>query len=149
MPTIELISIDCPIVPDLPRYASFAYSVESVLDSHRGLFQSVFDSLSGVIVHLGNKELEGKEDGFWFAGMLMDWQYDEKLFFLPNTRQDIADLMQRLIMLSPRKRMIFSTDYQFGGLHQECGDVTLSEFFKLHDEQKLNYNSLWYIYPDA
>ena len=149
MPTIELVSIDCPIVPELPKYSSFTYIVESVLESHRGLFQSVFDSLSGVIVHLGNKELEERDNGFWFAGMLMDWQDDEALVFLPDSRQEVADLMQKLIVLSPQQRITFSTDYQFGSLRQECGEVTLSQFLKLHDQKKLRYNSLWYVYSDA
>jgi hypothetical protein len=35
VPTIELISIDSPAIPDLPIYASFAYQAETELQSHR------------------------------------------------------------------------------------------------------------------
>jgi hypothetical protein len=174
MPTIELVSIGCLKVPDLPAYSSFAYKVDTKLRSHRVLFQEVFDSLTGVIVHLANKELEGDPD-FCFAGMIMDWSHmeascDEALLFLPQTRQDVADLMQRLIAASPQHRITFSTDIQWellppppqprrttsaGGVEweegegQECGEVTLSEFFRLHDAHALRYNCLWFVRPDA
>ncbi len=149
MPTIELISIGCLKVPELPKYPSFAYIADTELITHRSLFQNVFDSLTGVIVHLANKSFEGAEDGAWFAGMIMDWDDDEALVFLPETRQDVADLMQRLIAASPQRRITFSTDYQFGGDRKECNEVTFSDFFRLHDERALRYNRFWYVRPDA
>lgn len=132
-------------MPDLPKYSSFAYIAETKLVSHRSLFQNVFDSLTGVIVHLANKSLEGDKDGGWFAGMIMDWTDDDSLIFLPETRRDIAELMQRLIDASPEQQITFSTDYQFGGDRQECGKLTLKEFFGLHDEHALRYNRLWHL----
>ena len=149
MPTIELISIGCTKVPKLSRYPSFAYIAETKLVTHRSLFQNVFDSLTGVIVHLANKSFEGKKDGCWFAGMIMDWDDGKALVFLPETRRDVADLMQRLIRASPERRITFSTDYQCGGRRRECGELTLSEFFRLHDKHKLRYNRFWYVRPDA
>ena len=108
VPTIELISIGCPSVPELPKYPSFAYIAETDLVTHRSLFQGVFDSLSGVIVHLANKSFEGEEDGGWFAGMIMEWTEDDALVFLPETRRDITDLMQRLIAASPEADHVFN-----------------------------------------
>ena len=149
MPTIELISIGCPQVPDLPRYDSFAYIAEMKLQSHRELFQPVFDSLSGMIVHLANKQYEGHEEGCWFAGMIMDWKGDDDaLIFLPDTLLNVRDLMKRLFAASPHHRITFSTDYQFGGDRQECGEVTFSAFFDLHARRSLRYNSLWILRPD-
>ncbi len=145
MPTIELISVDCVCVPELPTYESFAHIAETELIGHRGLFQSVFDSITGIILHLANKDLEGKDGGYWFAGQIVDWPDSDALKFLPETSRDIFDLMKRLIAASPKQQIIFSTDYQFGGDRQECGHVTLGEFFKLHDQDKLQYNQLWYI----
>jgi len=78
----------------------------------------------------------------------MDWEYDETLVFLPGARQDIADLMNKLINLSPQQKITFSTDYQFGGMQQECGEVELSKFFEFHDQKKLQYNNLRYVYAD-
>ena len=168
MPTIELISIGCLKAPDIPRYSSFAYIVDTTLRSHRVLFQKVFDSLTGVIVHLANKDMEG-DTSFWFAGKIMDWDRDGALVFLPETRRDVADLMLRLIAASPQHRITFSTDIQWelvppsptrrvtviNGVEweeddaQECGEVTFSEFFRLHDEHALKYNCLWYVRPDV
>jgi hypothetical protein len=148
VPTIELISIGCPEVPELPKYPCFAYIAETNLVTHRLLFQNVFDSLTGVIVHLANKDFEGEEDRCWFAGMIMNWDHDEALVFLPETRRDVADLMRRLIAASPDHRITFSTDYQFGGDRQECGEVAFSEFFRLHDAHALRYNRFWYVRAD-
>ena len=95
-------------MPELPKYPSFAYIAETDLVTHRSLFQGVFDSLSGVIVHLANKSFEGEEDGGWFAGMIMEWTEDDALVFLPETRRDITDLMQRLIAASPEADHVFN-----------------------------------------
>lgn len=47
------------------------------------------------------------------------------------------------------KQFSFSTDYQFGGDRNECGDVCVSEFLKMNDEKLLSYNSVWYIREDG
>jgi len=69
--------------------------------------------------------------------MIMDCDCEdgETLLFLPETRRDVADLMQRLIAASPQRRLTFSTDYQFGGEKKEAGEVTFSQFFELHEQQ--------------
>ena len=56
MPTVELISIGCLEIPELPKYPSFAYIADMELVCHRGLFQNIFDSLTGGMVHLANKK---------------------------------------------------------------------------------------------
>ena len=153
MPTIELICIGCSHVPPLPRYPSFAYQAEPRLISHRALFQHVLDRLTGVIVHLANNDLEGDTE-VWFAGKIMDWSETDTngvqvLIFLPETWTDLKDLMRRLLDASPQHRIMFSTDYQFGGKAMECGEVSLTEFFCRHDSGKLRYNTLFFIRQDA
>ncbi len=147
MPTIELVSINCPEVPALPRYRTFAYRADRSLVSDRGLFQPEFSSLHGVMVHLANKELEHSR-ARWFAGTLVDWPCDDAFIFRSEIRDDVMDLMHRLLQASPRQRLAFATDYQFGGERQECGEITLSQFFQLHDRHALRYNCLWYIRGD-
>ena len=191
MPTIEIVSIDCSAIPDLPCYRSFAYRAETQLVSHRALFQPIFDKLNGIIVHLENKEMEG-EHGMWFAGGIMDWMQNSEdeereltataksivrvvqegatelekilavkqyllirsiipeecetvLRFLPETLVDIIDLMQRLLCASSQHRITFSTDYQFGGESRICGEITLAEFVKIHDQRTIWYNELYFI----
>lgn len=147
MPTIELISLDCPDVPSLPRYRTFAYRADTELVSDRSLFQPNFDALRGVMVHLANKELEHSRS-LWFAGNIMDWPCDDALLFTSETRDDVMDFMRHLIAASPQKRLAFSTDYQFGGPRRECGEISLSQFFQLHDQHALRYNCLWYVRAD-
>lgn len=147
MPTLELISIDCPEIPVLPAYPTFAYRMEKELRSHRSLFQPAFDELSGVIVHLANKELEGTNSR-WFAGMLMDWYSTNALVFQTEVRDDVADLMQRLLDASPVGQVTFSSDYQFGGCGQETREVSLRDFFRLHDRHALRYNTLYQVHEE-
>jgi hypothetical protein len=141
---MEIIVVDCPEIPVLPSYASFTYSAEKKLVSHRLLFQSVFDRWQGVILHLANKECEGR-GGFWFASDLMDWGEDDALVFRPEARVDVIDLLQRLLSASPAGHLIFATDYQFGTERKECGEATIEEFFALHDRRELRYNTIWYL----
>jgi hypothetical protein len=148
VPTIELISIDCPEAPALPRYPTFACRADSALVSRRGLFQPTFDELNGVMVNLANKELEGANSAP-YAGTVMDWPCDDALLFRSETRDDVMDLMQRLLEASPKHRLAFATEYQFGGEKRECGEVSLSEFFQLHDRHALRYNCLWYVHSDG
>ena len=75
----------------------------------------------------------------------MEWTEDDALVFRPETRRDIANLMQYLLAASPEQKITFSTDYQFGGERQECGEVTLDEFFRLHDSHALRYNRIWHL----
>ncbi|HEX2948597.1 MAG TPA: hypothetical protein VHV83_03360 [Armatimonadota bacterium] len=150
MPTIELVAIDCRAIPDLPSYQSFAYRVDTQLESDRALFQPVFEALNGIMIHLANKDFEGDDNGPWFAGAIMDWTQTgshckQVLIFLPETRDEIIDLMQRLLCASPQHRITFSTDYQFGGERRICSEITLADFVNLHDQRSLRYNELYFI----
>ncbi|BCU78299.1 hypothetical protein [Luteolibacter sp. LG18] len=144
MPTLELVSIGCPEIPELPRYESFAWRAETELVSHRGIFQPVFHMLSGVIVHLANKDLEDGEGG-WYAGALIDWGREGELVaFLSPARADVEDLMRRLIEASPLREITFSTDAQgFGEIGRERGTLTFGEFLGLLDGGSILFNELW------
>lgn len=100
------------------------------------------------MVNLANKELEGAK-GAPYAGTVMDWPCDDALLFRSETRDDVMDLMQRLLEASPRHCLAFAAEYQFGGERRECGEVSLSEFFQLHDSHALRYNCLWYVRSDS
>ncbi|MEM9274569.1 MAG: hypothetical protein AAGA80_16645 [Cyanobacteria bacterium P01_F01_bin.143] len=149
MPTIEIISIGTETVPDLPRFNQFAYIVEPGVLSHRGLFQDVLDKETGIIIHLANKELEGEEDGGWFAGGLMEWNdtENEPVVFQSHRFIDVVDLLQKLVEISPKNELIFLTDYQFGPeartIKKEL--LTILEFIDYHQQKKLTYNTLYRI----
>ena len=130
-------------------YAGFAYIADTELRSHRGIFQSLFDSLTGVMVHLASKSFEGEQgEGWWFAGEVMDWNSGDALVFLPHAKLDVIDLIHQLLRASPEGRILFSTDNQSDDIRQVCGEVSLSDFLQLHDDHVLRYNSLWYIRAD-
>ena len=136
MPTIELVSLSCSRVPKIPRYRSFGWLADAKLDSHRTLFQSLFDEQRGVIFHLGNKEQEQNPNGYWFAGMVMDWEKAKTVFFPQDAFDEFQDLLSRLLRASPEKRVIFSTDYQFGGRRAVFGEIRLKTFLTMHATQK-------------
>lgn len=146
MPTIELISVGCREVPQLPCYNSFAYKAETKLITHRSLFQGIFDTLDGIIVHLANKDCEGEKYYGWFAGDIMHWEESNSpLVFLPDALADIRNLMIRLLAASPSGTLIFSTDYQFGGDRTIAGEIGFDDFFRLHGKKALRYNTLYYL----
>ncbi|MGC4015867.1 MAG: hypothetical protein QM755_15290 [Luteolibacter sp.] len=148
MPTIELVAIDCPEIPGLPIYAGIDYICEKELLSHRALFQPVFKSLGGVIFHLAEKGPDASKRGFWFGGMLVVWKPRHALVFRSEVLEDVMDLMRRLLDASPRHRITFSTDYQFGGRMRIQGEISFAGFWDLHDQGKLRYNHLWWIVAD-
>ncbi len=96
MPTIEIISVNATKIPKLPKFSSFAYIAEDQLISHRGLFQDVLNKEKGIIVHLANKDLEGEEEGGWFAGLLMEWgnedEESEPIKFEKHRLEDLKHL---------------------------------------------------------
>ncbi|MEO1131456.1 MAG: hypothetical protein AAFX40_01985 [Cyanobacteria bacterium J06639_1] len=146
MPTIEMISIGASWPLQLPSYSGFAYQSEREIVSHRSLFQSILDELEGVIVHLANKNLE-KHRGFWFTGRLMDWEQEDNVMrFKQDVLPQVVSLMHQLIQYSPTSDLIFLTDYQFGGQRQVIESLmSASEFLRLHDENQLNFNTLYRI----
>lgn len=139
------------MLPALPSYAFFAWKGEDRLIGHRGLVQSIFNSFQGVIVHLADKDLEG---GFpWFAGQLFEWsegydsEGDQVLRFRSEIVAEVQDLLQRLLDASPVDRILFSTDYQFGGDRREGGECDLQSFWDRHAHEDLRFNTLYYLTP--
>jgi hypothetical protein len=145
MPTIEIISIGASSVPDLPRFDGFAFIAEPGAISHRGLFQDELDKETGIIVHLGNKAFEGKEDGPWFAGALMEWDDNDSVVFESHRFPDVVDLLKSMLEVSPKDEVIFLTDYQFGPEKRTINNeaITISEFIDFHQQKRLRYNTLY------
>jgi hypothetical protein len=170
MPTIEIVSLECREVPDLPTFTSFAYLAEDRLQSHRALFQSEFDGISGVIIHVGNKELQQDLDrgeiSMWWAGGLIEWGQGEitiptinpdlggdqrwgegqvHMFrFLPHVIPDLRRLLTLLREHSPLKQAYFSTDLQLGP-EKVVQPVwyTISTLFEIHKHWGLRWNTLY------
>ncbi len=146
MPTIEIIAVDSPSVPSLPRFKGFAYIAEATLVSHRGLFQPVLDKYTGVIVHLANKDFEGT-DGAWFAGCLMNRDRGDVLRFLKQPARDARRLLKLMLRASPIGEVLFLSDYQFGPSRKKMERKVLppERFWAMHDAGCIRYNTLYRI----
>jgi len=170
MPTIELVAIRCPALPDFPRFRSFAIRSETALASHRGLFQPEFDQVSGVIVHLANKDCESDPDGFWFGSDLVEWDdgdlqlpvYEstadlnaedqwhgedqlDRFRFKPPVADELRTLIVILLESSPEREVWFTTDMQFGPSIKTQATVSLSEFLDLIHSTELRWHCLYRI----
>ena len=171
MPTIEVVALNCETLPKLPRFKSFSYIAETQLHSHRGIFQSEFDKVNGIILHLGNKYLEGDEDGAWFAGQLIEWSNEEIIIpqieecsrdeqwwgedqqfmfrFASAVFTELKALLEFLLELSPKKQLYFTTDYQFGPSDSmKRSNYSLRRFLEEHDHSGLRWNCLYQIRED-
>jgi hypothetical protein len=171
MPTIEIICLKSEKLPNLPPFENFAYIEENKLQSHRGIFQAEFDQVTGIILHLGNKNLEGKEDGGWFAGDLIEWtnkeiiipqikedagseqwwgeDQDSTFYFTPNAFKEVKSLLELLLNNSPAKQLYFTTDYQFGPSEGvKRSNYSFKRFIEEHDRYGLRWNCLYQIHGD-
>ena len=134
------------------------------------------ENYQGIILHLGNKEFQkDKEQGTigpWFASDLINfdfvgevelpiidkgnqiegveqwWGSDQTFLFKFEEAaiNDLRDILEQMITLSPGKEILFLTDYQFGPekpLHK--GIISLSEFFEDHNKVGLIWNCMYHI----
>jgi hypothetical protein len=167
MPTIELVSVLCKENLTLPSFSTFAIRVDTSLQSHRALFQPVFDQTEGVIVHLGNKDFT-EEDYCFFAGRLIDWDegiiilpeidsdspdeqwwgedQDQQFRFLAEVLPEVRSLLAYLLQHSPCGQVYFSTDYQFGPKNPDYRTgYSIQRLIDEHNEQGLRWNCLYKI----
>ena len=170
MPTVELVSIDCSVVPEFPCFPSFALSSDDRLESHRGLFQPEFDRVSGVMVHIADKSCESDSAVSWSAGSLVDW--DEGEIVIPTYESEgeqadaghrqgedqldrfkfealVLDNLRTLIAIlfesSPVGEVWFTTDVQFGPSKKTQMTTTLDEFLYQHICSELRWHCLYRI----
>ena len=148
MPTIEIVCVAQTEPLDLPDMP-FALLAENKLVSHRGLFQSDFDKLQGCIYHLGNPDLRGNEDGFFWAYELVNnsigdetdeacLKFDDE--FVPHVKA----MLGRLLAASPVSKVTFSSDWQFGTKDvRRFAAMSEQQFWQLHDACKLRFNALY------
>lgn len=147
MPSIEVVSIGQQQPSDLCSL-SFAVRSETELESHRGLFQEDFNSLTGVIYHLGNPEFKIEEDNGFFAYQLLSEESQNNDFFEIDRkfRADFEYLINTLMIASPVARVFFTSDWQFGPEKiTKGGELTLVDFWNWHDRHQLQLNGSYTI----
>ena len=171
MPTIEIISFgrQTPIKIQRSRY-NFAIRQNLKLVSHRGLFQVYLDENNGVILHIGDLELA--KECFFFAGELIDWDFEDgdvaipmidpskpdeeqcdgsgqmdRFKFQQEFVSGINDLMKKSLGLSPMKKCSFLTDVQFGPESPRFMQLNnIEEFWNIHHSKGLAWNTMYIIY---
>src|SRR5262245_12891484 len=145
MPTIEIISIN-QLQPSPHDHFTFAVEAESVLRSHRNLWQSRIDTLAGCIYHLGNPKLK-TSNGIFFASELLTDRFLEDAPFLEFVHAHtpgVRELLAEAVRCSPQGSALFLSDWQFGpDRYEHPEEVTLEQFWKLHDEQGVRLNALY------
>ena len=168
MPTIEIASIDATHLGLTQSNFQVAIIEEDKLSSHRGLFDNELIQHKGTIVHIGNPDFKTDKDGGFFAGMLIDWNWDidetEDIIIIPDSndtgadqqflfkfldelKTDIDTLLKISLEKSPINRVFFLTDYQFGPSKTKKEIInTISDFWTLHNNDGLRFNTLYEMY---
>lgn len=166
MPTIEIVSINSKQLNINQFNFKLAIREEHKLESHRGLFYDFLLKNEGTILHLGNPEfVEGSKGGF-FAGELINWDYEPKNIviphvedqlrganqqvrfqFLPEFRDQIDQLLNIALRNSPLSKVFFLTDYQFGPYEANYEqNFLINDLWEQHDSNGLIWNTLYEIY---
>ena len=170
MPTIEIASIHSTGLGLDQADFDVAIIEENKLESHRGLFYDLLRQQNGVIVHIGNPDYKDDKEGGYFAGAIVDWdfepteiyfpEFDEndptdnrganqqfKFKFLDQYKPDIDKLLKIAIDNSPIKKVCFLTDYQFGPENGKTEIIyTITDFWTQHDNEGLVLNTLYEMY---
>jgi hypothetical protein len=169
MPTIEIASLNSNGLEINQDDFDIAIIKENRLESHRGLFYDFLSKQNGTIIHIGNPDYKNDKDNGFFAGNLINWEFEAPEFgekqkglnvdeenhwanqdflfqFKPEYKNEIRELMQIAIETSPNQKIYFLTDYQFGPEKSEIIILNdLKEFWDQHEQSGLNWNTLYEI----
>ena len=148
MPTIEIASINSTGLDLKQDDFEVAIIEENKLESHRGLFYDFLLKQNGTIIHIGNPDFKADKEGGFFAGQIVDWDFnsDANFQFREEYRNDIKRLLQIAMNKSTDKNIYFLTDYQFGPELEEFKTIEgLTAFWKEHDKGGVRLNTLYEI----
>lgn len=170
MPTIEIASIKSTGLGLNQADFDVAIIEENKLESHRGLFYDLLRKQSGVIVHIGNPDFKDDKEGGFFAGQIINWDFEPgqlnipgvdlddpadkwganqqfRFKFLEQYKNDIDKLIKIALDNSPIKKVCFLTDYQFGPKKENTEIIyTINDFWRQHDNEGLNLNTMYEMY---
>jgi hypothetical protein len=140
MPSVEIICVN-QLEPIDYSNVPFRVYAENELVSHRTpspLFQADFDNLKGCIYHL----CQHPKGAYTAGGLLTQWW--DILHFKDDYSPYIKQMLQELLEASPIKRLVFTSDYQFGPDEKRYKrPITLARFWEIHDAKKLRVNALY------
>ena len=162
MPTIEIVSIGADKLGLKQTDFDIAIIEENKLISHRGLFFDFLKKQNGVIVHIGNPDLKNEKECGFFAGLIIDWDFEPdyikipdfdkgetgsnqnfRFKFLLDYQIEIAKIIKIGFLKSPTKDLFFLTYYQFGPENATIKEMNLKDFWVQHDNDGLEWNVLY------
>ena len=91
MPTIEIVSILSTELQIKEEDFDISIIEENKLKSHRGLFNEFLMQQTGIILHIGDPDFKIDKEGGFFAGMLIDWNFESKEIFFPMFDENDPD----------------------------------------------------------
>ncbi|RZL19945.1 MAG: hypothetical protein EOO89_01780 [Pedobacter sp.] len=171
MPTIEIASLNSSKLNLDPAAYKVTIIQEGTLVSHRGLFYDFLTKQSGVIVHIGNPDLQYANNEVFSAGQIIDWAFEDvemvipqpesmhssdlvsiqqsSFQFLKEYKEDIDRILKIALKKSPLNQIYLLTDYQFGpeNANQEV-IYSIGNFWHLHDSHGLVFNTLYEMFED-
>ena len=162
MPSIEIVSIGTIKVGLIQDDFDIAIIEENRLIGHRGLFNDFLKNENGVMIHIGNPDLKNDKDNGFFAGDIIDWDFEPGEIAIPEWEKqetganqqfrfqfkidhqiDIAKIIDIGLQKSPTNNLYFMTDYQFGPEDRQIKELNLTEFWTQHDTDGLEWNTLY------
>lgn len=170
MPTIEIASFNSTGLGLNQANFDVAIIEDNKLESHRGLFYDLLRQQNGVIVHIGNPDLKEDKEGGFFAGGIIDWDFEPREIFFPEFNKndptdnhganqqfkfkfldqyktDIDKLLKIALDKSPIRKVCFLTDYKFGPENGKTEVIyNISDFWTQHENEGLGLNTLYEMY---
>jgi len=148
MPTIEIVSVNCKNLQ--VNCEDFKLSIIKDLDivSHRSLFQQFLKKHKGAILHIGNPEFKTELNSGFFAGDIIDWEFDKqnKFKFKQKYKPELAKLMALALEKSKDNQVYFLTDIQIDQPNPKYRNInSIEELLKLHEIEGLEWNTLYSI----
>ena len=114
MPTIEIVSVKSNGLLLDQNDFKVAIIEENKLESHRGLFFNFLINQKGTIIHIGNPDFKDEKEEGYFAGKLVNWDFDSdtNFQFIEEYKEDLKKILLVAIEKSPVNQAYFLSDYQ-------------------------------------
>ena len=146
LPSVEIICVG-QAEPTRFSKVPLAVEAETELRSHRtqpSLFQADFDELQGCIYHLGSPRLRQpqfrKDAAYTAADLCTEWW--DYLHFKPKYVPHVQHILGALLVASPERRLLWTSDYQFGPRRKRYArPISLSSFWRRHERRQLWTNA--------
>jgi hypothetical protein len=142
MPSIEIVSLGTDKIGFIQNNFEISIIEENQLIGHRGLFNDFLKNQNGVMIHIGNPDLKYHKDYGFFAGQIIDWDFEPGQIAIPNMDKgetganqqfrfqfkidyqiEIAKIIDIGLDKSPTNDLYFMTDYQFGPEDGKIGHI--------------------------